>query len=89
MMRSVPDLVCRELVELVTDYLEARLPLYDRTRFELHLCYCDWCRTHVRQMRQVLETTGKLSEETIAPEARDALLAVFRDWKRGSGGKVS
>ncbi len=86
MTRPVPDLTCRELVELVTEYLEARLSLEDRTRFELHLGYCDWCRTYVRQMRQVLEAAGELTEESIAPEARDALLAAFRAWKRGPGG---
>jgi hypothetical protein len=86
MKLSVPDLSCRELVELVTEYLESRLSLDERTRFELHLGYCDWCRTYVRQMRQVLETAGELTEESIAPDAKGALLAAFRDWKRGPGG---
>jgi hypothetical protein len=87
MKLAVPDLSCRELVELVTEYLEGRLPLEERTRFELHLGYCDYCRTYLRQMRQVLETAGELTEESVAPEARGSLLAAFRDWKRGSGGK--
>jgi anti-sigma factor RsiW len=80
----VPDLACRELVELVTDYLEGRLAPDERTRFELHLAYCDSCRTYLRQMRQVLATAGTLEEESLAPEARDALLDAFRDWKKGS-----
>ena len=87
MNTGVPDLSCRELVELVTEYLEERLPLEERTRFELHLGYCDWCRTYLRQMRRVLETAGELSEESIPPEAKSSLLAAFRDWKRGSGGE--
>lgn len=89
MTAGVPDLTCKELVELVTDYLEEKLSLEDRTRFELHLSYCDWCRTYLRQMRQVLKTAGKLREEAIAPEARDELLAAFRGWKRGRGGDES
>jgi anti-sigma factor RsiW len=84
---SVPDLSCRELVELVTDYLEAKLRQEDRTRFELHLGYCDWCRTYLRQMRQVRDAVGQLTEESIPAEAKSALLAAFRDWKRGSGGE--
>jgi hypothetical protein len=87
MKLSVPDLSCRELVELVTEYLEGRLPLEERTRFELHLGYCDYCRTYLRQMRQVLATAGELTEESVAPEAKSSLLAAFRDWKRGSGGE--
>lgn len=83
MTSAVPDLTCRELVELVTDYLEARLSIEDRTRFELHLAYCAWCRTYLRQMQRVLETAGELTEESIAPEARDELLAAFRRWKGG------
>jgi anti-sigma factor RsiW len=86
MTGTVPDLTCRELVELVTDYLENRLSADDRTRFELHLTYCDWCRTYLQQMRQVLATAGRLEEESIAPEARDALLDAFRGWNKGSGG---
>jgi anti-sigma factor RsiW len=89
MTLSVPDLSCRELVELVTDYLEAKLSTEDRTRFEMHLTYCDSCRTYVRQMRQVVDGAGKLTEETIDPRARDALLAAFRGWKGGSGGEGS
>ncbi len=85
MTPTIPDLGCRELVELVTDYLEATLPLDERTRFELHLTYCDGCRTYLAQMRQVLEGAGELTEESIAPEARDALLATFRGWKKGGG----
>ncbi|ABS27802.1 anti-sigma factor [Anaeromyxobacter sp. Fw109-5] len=81
----VPDLSCRELVELVTDYLEGSLPADERTRFELHLTYCAWCRTYLAQMRQILERAGELTEASLAPEARDALLATFRDWKKDPG----
>jgi anti-sigma factor RsiW len=80
------DLTCRELVELVTDYLEERLPDEARVRFELHLVYCDACRTYVRQVRQVLGAAGGLTEETIPEQPRDALLRTFRGWKRGAGG---
>lgn len=80
------DLDCRELVELVTDYLEGKLPAEDRTRLELHLGDCDSCRTYLRQMRQVLAATGRLTEDSVPPEARDSLLQVFRAWKAGQGG---
>ncbi|HZY02729.1 MAG TPA: zf-HC2 domain-containing protein [Anaeromyxobacteraceae bacterium] len=89
MTREVPDLTCRELVELVTDYLEVRLPADDRLRFELHLTYCVPCRTYLKQMRQVLASAGQLTEDSIAPAARDELLRAFRDWKKGSGGGSS
>jgi anti-sigma factor RsiW len=85
MTATYPELSCRELVELVTDYLEGELALDDRTRFEMHLCYCDGCRAYLEQIRQVKEAAGRISEASIEPQARDALLAAFRDWKRGGG----
>jgi hypothetical protein len=75
-------LTCRELVELVTDYLEGRLPRDERTRFEMHLCYCDWCVTYLEQLRAVLRATGRLSEDSVDPGARGALLDAFRGWKK-------
>jgi anti-sigma factor RsiW len=81
-----PELNCQDLVELVTDYLEDRLPRDERTRFEMHLCYCDGCRTYLEQMRAVQRTAGRLAGESIAPDARAALLEAFRGWKRGTGG---
>jgi anti-sigma factor RsiW len=86
MIRPPLDLQCKELVELVTDYLEGRLSVDDRTRFEMHLGFCASCRTYVEQMRQVVSATGELTEDSIAPEARDALLRAFRTWKAGQGG---
>lgn len=85
-MNPTPShLTCRELVELVTDYLEGTLPRAERTRFEMHLCFCDGCMTYLDQMRGVLRATGKLGEESLDAHARDALLDAFRGWK-GRGG---
>ena len=80
------DLPCRELVALVTEYLEGTLAADDRARFELHLGSCDGCSTYLRQMRLVLAASGRLSEETLSPGARDARLQAFRGWKAGEGG---
>ena len=82
MSMRVPDQpTCREIVELVTDYLEGRLPLAERTPFEQHLVYCDWCRVYLEQIRQTIKVAGKVSEESLSPEAREDLLRLFRDWK--------
>jgi anti-sigma factor RsiW len=86
MSRVVPDLTCRELVEIVTDYLEGRMSEADRVRFELHLAYCGPCRTYLAQMRQVLAAAGRLGEDSLAPEAREQLLAAVRGWKKGTPG---
>ncbi len=78
------DLSCRELVELVTDYLEDALPVELRSRFETHLDACVGCRTYLDQMRRTLQLLGRLDERSIAPEQRERLLSAFRGWKRRS-----
>jgi anti-sigma factor RsiW len=76
------ELTCREMVELVTDFLEGRLQLADRTRFELHICYCGGCRAYLQQMRALVAAAGKLTEESVSAEAKAALLQAFRRWKQ-------
>ena len=77
------SLSCQELVELVTDYLEGALPRRERRLFEKHISGCDGCGRYLDQMRATIELTGKLEPEAISAEAKAALLAAFRDWKRG------
>jgi anti-sigma factor RsiW len=78
------DLRCQEFVELVTDYLEGALPPAELARFQAHLDYCDPCITYIEEIRLTIRALGRLSEEHIAPAARERLLAEFRDWKRGA-----
>jgi anti-sigma factor RsiW len=76
-------LTCQELVELVTDYLEGALPAHERARFEAHLAGCQGCTAYVEQMRHTIRLTGRLREESLDPDARTALMALFRTWKQG------
>jgi Putative zinc-finger len=79
---SAPELSCRELVELVSDYIERRLPLAERTRFEMHLCYCAPCKVYLKQIHATIETAGRVTEDDLSPGSRETLLAAFRDWKK-------
>ena len=74
-------MTCRELVELVTDYLEGAMPDADRQRLEGHIAGCDGCRDYVEQMRTTIALTGGARPVSLTPEAQRALLAIFRDWK--------
>jgi predicted anti-sigma-YlaC factor YlaD len=78
------ELTCKELVEVVTDYLESRMPADERVRFEQHLVYCAPCRAYVEQMRETIRLTGTLREEDVPAEGRESLLRVFRDWKQNA-----
>ena len=45
---------------------------------------CTGCRNYLAQMRETIKLAGKLSEEALAPQARDDLLGVFRNWKQAN-----
>ena len=76
------DLACRQVVELVTAYLEGTLPARDRRRFDEHLSGCPHCTLYVEQMRVTLERLGSVSLDGLSPEAERDLLAAFADWQR-------
>jgi predicted anti-sigma-YlaC factor YlaD len=78
---AVEEITCKELVEVVTDYLEGRMAPERRLLFEEHVAFCSWCDTYLEQMRETIRLTGALTEDDLAPETRDRLLAVFRTWK--------
>lgn len=84
-MADPNDLTCQEFVELVTEYLEGTLSPAERARFQAHIEDCDACTIYLEQIRQTIRALGHLSEERIAPPARERLLAEFRDWKRSMG----
>lgn len=74
---------CRELVELITDYLEEKLPLSDIARFEQHLATCDGCTNYLYQMRKTIQLSGSLRIDSITTQQCDELTHIFRDWKSG------
>ena len=80
-MIGTAALSCRELIELVTDYLDGALSLENRLRFEAHIENCKGCTSYLEQVRQTIVLTGKLREEDVPLEAFSELLRAFRDWR--------
>jgi len=75
-------ITCRELVELVSDYLEGRLDARHRERFEAHLAVCPDCREYVDQVRHTVRALGRLPEESLSGAARAELRRAFAGWDR-------
>lgn len=75
-------ITCREVVELVTDYLERALPANETSLFEQHIDSCDGCSVYVEQMRATVAAVGGVTEEDVPPETRERLLTAFRESKR-------
>ena len=80
------ELVCRELVELVTEYLAGTLPAHDRARFDAHVADCPPCTAYLAQMRTTLELAADLGA-TASPapddEVAQQLGDIFRRWHDG------
>ncbi|MEZ4363057.1 MAG: zf-HC2 domain-containing protein [Kofleriaceae bacterium] len=73
---------CRELTELMTDYLERKMSFRERIAFRFHLGMCGHCRAYLRQMKLTMSLLGDHPPEPMPAEVRDELMARFRTWKR-------
>ena len=82
-MSSARTITCKELTEVLTDYLEGTMALEDRATLEVHIALCEGCATYVEQMRQVIRTVHELRPDEVEATAPDSLLEAFRAWKRG------
>lgn len=73
---------CKDLVEVVTDYIEGTLePDLVRT-LDAHLPDCPACVEYIAQMRKTMELAGRITVDDVSPEAEQALLDVFRNVRR-------
>jgi anti-sigma factor RsiW len=80
MSEQAPTITCRDLVELVTDYLEGQIAEVQRHAIEEHLGDCPGCDEYVRQMRLTIDgLRGLASDEVMFPQTRDELMRVFAD----------
>jgi anti-sigma factor RsiW len=79
--RRSPALVCQQVVELVTDYLEGTLSPADRSRFEEHLAACGHCTEYLAQMRETIRLAGQVTPEDLTPQMRTDLIDLYRRWQ--------
>lgn len=75
-----PDEVqCREVVDVLSDYLEGALPAEQRVILEQHLLGCEGCTNYVAQMRTSIALTGRLQEADVPDQVMDQVLWMFRE----------
>ncbi|MCW2895882.1 MAG: anti-sigma factor [Actinomycetia bacterium] len=74
-------LVCQEVVELVTNYLEGALPPADHRRFEAHLTGCPHCTEYLAQIRETIRLAGRVTPEDLTPAMRTDLTDLYRRWR--------
>jgi anti-sigma factor RsiW len=73
---------CREVVDLLTDYLEDALEPATRERVDEHLATCPECMAYVAQMRTTIGLLGRLREDDVPEPVLDELVRAFRDWQQ-------
>jgi anti-sigma factor RsiW len=74
-------MVCREAVEVASDYLEGALRRRARRRYEAHLANCPHCTEYLAQVRAVIDAAGRVEPDDLSPAAQDGLLEVYRAWR--------
>jgi anti-sigma factor RsiW len=72
---------CRQVVELMTDYLEGALSAVERARFEDHIAGCDGCRAYLAQLQTARNIMGRLADEPVPATVEKELLEAFRSWR--------
>jgi hypothetical protein len=88
-VRGPATLVCKDVVELVTEYLGDALSPSDRARIEQHFLVCPPCTLHLSQVRSTIARLAELRakpEAGTGGEAGEAVLNLFRQWKKKNGG---
>ena len=73
------EITCRELVELVTPYLEDALDEPTLVALEEHLVMCDWCVDYVEQMRATIGALTALPREPVPERLRVAVAAALEE----------
>jgi anti-sigma factor RsiW len=72
---------CKEVVELMTDYLDGVLSARDRARFEVHMSGCDGCRAYLSELRTARMLMGRVAGEPVPEPLKGELMSAFRSWK--------
>jgi anti-sigma factor RsiW len=80
-MTQTHELICQEIVEIVTDYLEGTMDAELRASFEAHLAGCPHCTHYLEQMEAMLRVAGTIEADRLSPAFRAGLLAAFQDWR--------
>jgi anti-sigma factor RsiW len=73
-------LTCRELVELVTDYLDGALPPARHAEVVAHLADCADCLRYLAQLQTTRELVAGQQSPGLSADDRAAAVAAFQDW---------
>ena len=76
-------MTCRELAELLCDFIEGELTADQRRHIEEHLCDCPPCVIYVETYRLTITMTRKLPSAPLPPQLAERLRAVMDAHSKG------
>lgn len=82
-MRLLPrtEIVCQQLVELLTAYLDGALPRRLHKAVERHLMKCVHCTEYVAQFKRTIELSGSVPHEDLPDELLAALERALDEYR--------
>jgi len=80
------QIVCRDVVDLATEYLERAVRGVLRRDFEDHLADCEDCRAYLGQLLVVIRAASHLPRSRPAQDDRARSLETFRTWRTERAG---
>jgi anti-sigma factor (TIGR02949 family) len=72
------DMICQELVEVLTEYLDGTLGAHDRARLEAHLAVCDDCQAYLDEFKATIALADRAKDEKLPQDLRNNLMKAFR-----------
>jgi anti-sigma factor RsiW len=75
---SDSEIECRQIAELLDDYIDGTLPSHTRALIDFHIDGCQPCVAFVKTYRGTIGAARKLGEIPIPPELKQRLLTVLR-----------
>jgi hypothetical protein len=77
---------CREVVRILSQSMDSKLPFSMRMKLRLHYLICAWCQRYEKQLHElrkfalsVPDHTDAFSEDTLSPTAKERMKEALRD----------
>ena len=80
--RGPSEIECRQIAELLGDYLDGSLPRETRELIDFHIDGCAPCVAFLNTYRGTVDAARKLPDVVIPPELKNRLLTVLKSTKR-------
>ena len=75
------EIECRQIAELLGDYLDGTLPSHTRDLIDFHIDGCPPCVAFINTYRGTVSATRNLADVPIPSELKKRLLAVLKSNK--------